>query len=466
MSKLYFIADFTDLFNRVMQLPFDPLSLDGSARTNRYGRHIHGNYFASTAMDDLGATHPDSIQWRIDAMREYATRLGFDSVFDAATATARSDSPMARTEIANFVQSGGLNELYAHCRRSRAFESIVGDENLSELPDLFQTAVDIYAAEWDRLMSDEYMRQPLTSFSEDRISAFSFEETYDRMKTRAPCFFSLIESLTANNTSSTDPERMRLWGRRRCRFIVVAISILCRLRSQLFNVVQGPLAYYLFASRVPKKVIGVLHHLGISVSYPTLQIALDNNAKSCLSRLRSVCSGNRAPQISFDNLTSPNHVRDERVHNQDGFWSATAGFLVLPPIELSRPMFTQVDINYNLAMSLTVRDFLPSDSDHDNMRLAFSSLIWRALRQFSKEQDIQLPPCSYPMPSVDPLNRHHRSEILPLPTYPLSESKIVDMIEIHYRIAEHIGLSAEQVQNALILFKGDYMTSANTRYVL
>jgi hypothetical protein len=76
-----------------MQLPFDHLSLEGSARTNRYGRHVHGNYFASTEMDDLGATHPDGIQWRIDTMREYVTRLGFDSVFDAATATAQSDSP-------------------------------------------------------------------------------------------------------------------------------------------------------------------------------------------------------------------------------------------------------------------------------------------------------------------------------------------------------------------------------------
>jgi hypothetical protein len=286
------------------------------------------------------------------------------------------------------------------------------------------------------------------------------------MKRQAPCFFSLIESLTANETSSLDPERMRLWERRRRRFIVVAVSILCRLRSQLFNAVQGPLAYYFFASRVPKKVIGALHHLGISVSYATLQAALDNNGKSCLSRLQSVCRSNRAPQISFDNLTSPNHVRDERVHNQDGFWSATAGFLVLPPIELSRPMFTQVDINYDLAMSLTVKDFLPSDSDHNNMRLAFSSLIWRAVHRFSKEEGIPLRPCRYPMPSVDVLNRHHRSEILPLPTYPLSESKIVDMIAIHYRIAEHIGLSPEQVQHALLLFKGDYITSANTRYVL
>jgi hypothetical protein len=42
----------------------------------------------------------------------------------------------------------------------------------------------------------------------------------------------------------------------------------------------------------------------------------------------------------------------------------------------------------------------------------------------------------------------------------------MDMIEIHYRIAEHIGLSLEQIQHSLVLFKGDYMTSANTRYTL
>jgi hypothetical protein len=147
-------------------------------------------------MDDLGATHPDSIQWRVDTMREYATKLGFDSVFDAAKATAQSDCPMARTEMTNFVQCGGLNELYYQCRQSRAFDSIVADENLAELPDLFQPAVDIYAAEWDRLMSDDYMRQPLTGFSQDRISAFSFQDIHDRMKRQAPCFFSLIESLT------------------------------------------------------------------------------------------------------------------------------------------------------------------------------------------------------------------------------------------------------------------------------
>ena len=70
------------------------------------------------------------------------------------------------------------------------------------------------------------------------------------------------------------------------------------------------------------------------------------------------------------------------------------------------------------------------------------------------------------MPDLVPLDPKERSTITTLPTYPLNEGEISDMIDIHYNIRDDIGLSPEQVQNNVLNYKGDLMTVQNDRFAL
>jgi hypothetical protein len=439
-------------------IPFDPVSLT-ARRTSRTGRLIHGNYFNTTALDELGSTSDEGLAWRIDTLRDYAMQLGFTSVFDAALATAQSKTNTARQEFSHFVSSGGMHDLFVGSQSLRITNATLED---SLRHSICAPALAIYQLEWQKLLNDQSLRQPLAGFTPEFIDKFEFETIYNGMRSNAPHFLDLLETITSKPSEPFPLQRLKM--RQQQRFIVMAISTLARLRSQRINIVQGPLSYFLFASRVSSKVFEVLNHLGICASYSTIQAALASNAVSCRRRLRSVGQMNIAYQISFDNVTAATNVRDERGYNRAGFWSATAGFCALPHPEIAHPMFTQADMHYNLAHFLTVDDFLPSDEDQNVLRLAFQSLMWDTLRRFCKSRDIALARCNFPMPKVAPLDPHHCPTILTLPTYDLEEGKISDMIQIHYRVSEDTGLSVESTPNVVVMCKGDYMTSANSRF--
>ena len=122
---------------------------------------------------------------------------------------------------------------------------------------------------------------------------------------------------------------------------------MAQLRSRRINVMQGVLTYYLYASKVPKRVITILNRFGITVSYQSLQLALESIASSQLAALKEVCSKNLAIQVSIDNLTIPANVRDERLHNKSNFLNYTAGYVVEPPQSRAMPMFSINDVNYH-----------------------------------------------------------------------------------------------------------------------
>jgi hypothetical protein len=52
-----------------------------------------------------------------------------------------------------------------------------------------------------------------------------------------------------------------------------------------------------------------------------------------------------------------------------------------------------------------------------------------------------------------------KSVIRPLPTYHLNEGIITELIQIINKVSSDVGLSSEQIQEKLLLFKGDLATT-------
>ena len=320
-------------------------------------------------------------------------------------------------------------------------------------------------------MEDQRLRVALGNLTPDHIKKFSFSDTHCCMQEDAPNLMSLFDDLVniSDRQTETDPPNIsdpaatEKRVRKRHRREVMAASILANQTSQRFNLLQGIITYTLYSFKVPKRVITILNHLGVCVSYPSLLVALRNNAKVILSNLRNICTHGEAILISFDNLNRANNVRDQRVFNEGSFTTSTAGYVVRP--HQRYPMLTELDRRYQDVEDLTVRDFLPSLHDQSHMQLAFASCIFSTLKSFAHHHSIIMPAMTFPMPQIYPLDAEICNEITSLRVYDLNEAVINDMIQILYKIESDIGLTAQQRQHNVLSFRGDFLTVRQDRYL-
>jgi len=438
-------------------------------RTSNSGRRVESDYYARSALDELGRVTPDGLRWRFEKLAEVLTYLQFDSVFEVVLTIDKFYDIIPseyRNQLRMFVTNGGLTKLLDFCRRINIFKDLAEDENSKLRVSICSHAHDVYESEWRELTADPEIKKPVAQFSNDYVSSFSMAGIYQRMRANAPHLFVLLEGLGAKpgevssnyGEHGADEEQRRRW-----RHIVVAVSTLSQLRTRRINVVQGILTYFLYASRVPKRVITVLNHLGLTVSYSSLKSALDSNAKSLRDDLKSRGIKGMATEVSIDNLAAAANVRDERLYKKASYLTYTAGFVVEPSPARAIPMFTRANIDYNAVQRLTIRDFLPSDEDQSILRSAFRAMSFKVLKKFGKQHNLSFPNVQFQMPDVDVLDHKDRSRFHVLPTYDLDESRIDEMINIIYEISEDIGLSELQVKEAIMMFKGDYMTVKNIR---
>ena len=218
--------------------------------------------------------------------------------------------------------------------------------------------------------------------------------------------------------------------RKKQRRIVVALSVLGNETSQHFNILQNIIAFLLFSSKVPKRILAILNHLGLSASYSGLQTALTSSADAIKERLRNICSHGEAIWVSFDNLTCAANVRDQRFFNQSDFLNYTAGYVVRPHPNIARPMFTHADRRYDRVTELNVLDFIPSAADRTHLSAAFESMIYKVVKGFLAHDGINLPKSNFSMPKIFQLDPENRPEIITLPTYDLNEGVIAELIKI------------------------------------
>ena len=90
-------------------------------------------------------------------------------------------------------------------------------------------------------------------------------------------------------------------------------------------------------------------------------------------------------------------------------------------------------------------------------------MVFDVVKDFAKSVKLPVPNIDIPSPTVQPLDYTLRPEIHTLPLYDLNETLMNEMIQILYRIQEDIGLSSEQVQQNIILHKGDVLSYLNTK---
>ena len=273
-------------------------------RVSSHGRGLPGgrprvaHYFPDT--EGMGEYEESRI--KLGRLRDLATELGYTSLFDVALAEARH-SP---TEKQQFVEEGGLEEFYCIFRSHRRRKDVKANEQINEQnrkidENICDMSRRIYMREWKQLLGDNKLKNAvMNGDSADDFSQAYFSELYAQMDSLAPQLFGLINCLVPDiskrneknaiddateNDKENDKENADLEiidltieedatpqskiekRQRKENRIVVAMSMLTYASNVRNNVFQRWISRLLHPYQIPKKMLMLLHELGICMSY-------------------------------------------------------------------------------------------------------------------------------------------------------------------------------------------------------
>lgn len=266
-------------------------------RVSNHGRGLPGgrprvaHYFPDT--EGMSETEETSI--KLGRLRDLAQELGYNSLFDVALAEARH-SP---EEKQRFIDEGGLEELYcrfrSYKRKNPTVTTQANEQNQKIDEDICEMSRRVYIREWKLIMGDNALKNGLMKGdSPDDFSQSYFSELYSQMESLAPQLFTLINLLipdinkrnqvTGNDENdkentdveiidlTVDEDSTPLQSKRKTRQrkenrIVVAMCILTYTANIKSNFLQRWISQLLHTYQVPKKMLILLHELGICTSY-------------------------------------------------------------------------------------------------------------------------------------------------------------------------------------------------------
>jgi hypothetical protein len=440
-----------------------PSSQESSQRSQEVNRNVYrpGHYYAERL---IGAERDEELRIKLSALGQHLHRLGFSNIFDAAAVAAEVGDV---AELNGFIDSGGYGRIYGNYTERRRQRTRGPSTEVQRM--LCQPAVDIYMREWRDLMKESTtFKHPLNKFSPEYATEFNIDKLYRRMADIAPCFVGLLDTLTSERTSAQESSGNAEEGSEaptQHRYIATAISIIANYRSQQFNAMQGRIGYYLFACRVPKRVISTLNKLGLCPSYNGLLGAIKKTAEMALVDLRRVSLNNQAVQVSYDNVSYLAGVRDVRIHNFSSIVIDTAGYVLIPAESQSRPMFDRSALTYDRIDKVNLTDIMPDVGAALAIFAGAKHMISKSLSAFIKGQNEYLRvPVLCEFPSRRRLDSDAKPKILTLPTYPLNEGIIGELTEVIQRVADDLGMTVEQRENTTWNFKGDLGTVTGNRY--
>lgn len=139
-------------------------------------------------------------------------------------------------------------------------------------------------------------------------------------------------------------------------------------RSEQSNVLQMTTGYFAYADNASKRMVEILHRMGLLVTYETVRRALNGNALAVSNELKDK-AWNRGFFFSLDNMNFYEHWLDERLHNKGvGVQVAYTGgyvcFMRSAHDEIEEANWEQryldaSQLDYNAVNQLLVEDFEP-----------------------------------------------------------------------------------------------------------
>jgi hypothetical protein len=140
---------------------------------------------------------------------------------------------------------------------------------------------------------------------------------------------------------------------------IITIGMLMFVRSRRCNTLQIIMGYYFFATRTGKRPIGVLNHIGLSVSYDTIRAMLIRNADEIRKEIISRVHNGEPVILTYDNLANKHHVQAETLLNKSVMYTFTAAAVIFPA--MSKSLAARLGKDFNKVQNILPEQKLPSE---------------------------------------------------------------------------------------------------------
>jgi hypothetical protein len=352
-------------------------------------------------------------------------------------------------------------------------------------------ATTILGSELNKLISAKKLYQPTTTITPEVLTTFSFHTLSETMTTHAPLLSRLFQQLSLNPNSNesgtgaaTDDEEWlesgdeeaesstegylekkaaRILKQQTARW-VTALSTLCYAKKNSANLQQQVMGYYLVSANIPKRVLEVLHQLGVSVSYKSVVRMMHTIAKVSLQ----INFPSLFPLFwtSFDNMDFLAWVRHQCLDHQGELMHYCAGYVALNLIGVYGLMLTAKDIDMLWAALISAHDILLSNLDLQWLQNATQFNVYCVLKSCCgdsmcyRKSGKQLDPITLFTKHQIPVQKTH---VCTLPVYARNESELGEISELLRDIMKTLGLRAEDLAGKKIFTKGDLFTVIKSR---
>jgi hypothetical protein len=346
----------------------------------------------------------------------------------------KPDMNRIRHKRTNFFKSG-THVLLLECWSRRPH---IGDDD--KLLEVATTLVaDKMRSELGDLSKDRNLHLSSASVSHDAMDKFTLEVFPGYLSKYAPHSYHVLDKLTGNGES---PLALR-----------TVISMFLFHRNVRCNLLQQTMGIYLYQEGCPRKVIEVMAHAGLSVSYTTILESLRRLSSDSLSRAR-YAAFRLQWMLLYDNINIRFQKYDQRINNSDTFESGTTATIVIgdDPGPMGRPE----DYYHKLRFA----DLIPGETSNRFLKEARRYHLIDVLVRHHKDS---FQHCSEPKLVID-LLKVTKSETYPLPAMHIDQSTI----EGNKQIIEHIRKELELDPNGFSIDRkhfiaGDQFTISRVR---
>ncbi|KAJ3826952.1 hypothetical protein F5880DRAFT_1609774 [Lentinula raphanica] len=297
----------------------------------------------------------------------------------------------------------------------------------------------------------------------DMFQTFTIAGLITKIKLAAPFLWDALLGVVEN------PERRGETKIRNKELVLATVCAMCAVcRSQRANEFQAIIGMFLIGSGASKREMEVLHHAGMSLSYPAVirhMRLLSKEAKETYQNIIKECMCS----VVWDNLCIQFRVEAQRLNSSDHFDNGTTAtciplfdpftlsdrtphgklsLLLKPPRESTNPIFEWSD-----------EDVLPSPKD---VQLLTQCSKWQ-IKRIALESIpglAHLKPTLGPCPEVKKIALH-KTEQYPLPAMKEEENSIDGTIRVFETILKNLSVSNENLEaHGLMFTDGDLLTDS------
>ncbi|KAG0198710.1 hypothetical protein BGX31_004484, partial [Mortierella sp. GBA43] len=204
---------------------------------------------------------------------------------------------------------------------------------------------------------------------------------------------------------------------------------------------------YLYAQGCSKSVISVLSHVGLSVSYSSIQNALETLTEDALNTVRAAIS-EHSWFLLYDNINFLNRKYDQRSDNKNTFENGTTATIVITKgVEKMRQVHDQRPAPY-------LGDILPDERSNLHFQTVFKFYLVKVLQRHYPTYERY----SVSIPSMQPL-KPEKTEAYPLPAMKIDQSTVEGNVDIIETLMKSVlKLDPKEFSDDMIIVAGDQLT--------